>query len=253
MLKLKFLSLMFVLILVCSSVPITAEAQSNNTLEWGVDVDEEFTYVMQRAYFADSSYIQIVSLELPFVSSMIVGEKATLRVAELDEIPNQINESSQMPQPSCDLERTNDSVSIITGLDNFVIPIGDWEFVNEISNTTGLEGVTLIDTADEWGTSGTGSFLAGDGSVVSVTGEIRYEKENGTLNYLRYRYSTLGTDLIDIIIVNWHPGKPTIVAAGIQLTTILIISIGAVIGLIITIVLFQGYRSKKRVIQKLGE
>jgi len=88
---LKFLTLTFVLILIClSSVPITAEAQSNN-LEWGVDVDEEFTYVLQRAYFADPSYAQIVAADMPYVPSMIVGEKHTLRVTGLDEIPSLIN------------------------------------------------------------------------------------------------------------------------------------------------------------------
>ncbi len=248
--KLKFLSLMFVLILACSSVPMTAEAQSNNTLEWGVDVDEEFTYVMQRAYFADPIYIQIIASFLEFVPSMIVGEKTTLRIVELDEIPSQINESSQMPLSSCNLERANDSVSISTELQNFVIPIGDWGFINDMTNITGL---TLIDTADEWGTKGTGSYQSGDGSIVSITIEMRYEKENGTLNYLRHRYSTLGTDLIDIIIVHWYPGMPTIVGAGLQLTTVLIISIGAVVGLITAIVIYLGLKSKKRVIQKLGE
>ncbi|MHA1289244.1 MAG: hypothetical protein ACTSPB_17805, partial [Candidatus Thorarchaeota archaeon] len=139
------------------------------------------------------------------------------------------------------------------GLLDFVIPIGDWDFVNEMTNISGLAGVTLIDTDDEWGTSGAGSFLAGDGSVVSITVDIRYEKENGTLNYMRHRYSTLGTDLIDIIIVNWHQGMATIVTPGLQTPTILIISIAAVIVLIVSIIVYQGYRSKKPIVQKLGE
>lgn len=218
-----------------------------------MDVDEEFTYVLQRAYFADSSYTQVVHADLPFVSSMIVGEKVTLRVADLDAIPTLINESSQMPKSSCEMKRANDSLSIMTGLLDFVIPIGDWNFVNEMTNISGLEGVTLIDTDDEWGTSGAGSFRAGDGSIVSLTVDIRYEKENGTLNYMRHRYSTLGTDLIDIIIVNWHQGMPTIVTPGLQTPTILIISIAAVICLIVSILVYQGYRSKKPVVQKLGE
>ena len=252
MLKLKVLSLILALVLIYSSIPLTAEAQTHS-LEWGVDVNEEFTYVMQRAYFADPNYQMVVSADLPFVSSMIEGEKVTLRVTDLDEISTLINESSQMPQSSCELERANDSESIITGLLDFVIPIGDWEFVNEITNITGLEGVTLVDTEEEWGTTGTGSFLAGDGSVVSLTVDIRYEKENGTLNYMRHRYSTLGTDLIDIIIVNWHEGMPTIVTPGLQTPTILIISIAAVVCLFVSILVYQGYRSKKPVVQKLGE
>ena len=251
--KLKFLSLAFALLLIYSSVPLVIDAQSNHSLQWGVDVGDEFTYVMQRAYFADPSYIAVAAANLPFVSSMTVGEKATLRVTEIDDIPTLINESSQMPQSLCVLERANDSVSIFTNLLDFVIPIGDWDFINEMTNITGLEGVTLIDTDDEWGTSGAGSFLAGDGSVVIITLDIIYEKENGTLNYMRQRWSTLGTDLIDVIIVNWHDGMPTIAAEDIQLSTILIISITAVVILFVSILVYQGYRGKKPIVQKLGE
>jgi len=252
-LKLKFLSLAFALLLVCSSVPLVTDAQSNHSLQWGVEVGEEFTYVMQRAYFADPGYTLVVAEDLPYVSSMTVGEKVTLRVTDLDVIPTLINESSQMPKSSCEMERANDSESIILGLLDFVIPIGDWSFINEMTNISGLEGVTLIDTDEEWGTSGAGSFVAGDGSVITITVDIKYEKENGTLNYMRHRFSTLGTDLIDIIIVNWHKGMPTIAAAEIQMTTILIISIAAAVCLIVSIIVYQGYRSKKPVAQKLGE
>jgi len=249
-LKLKVLSLAFALILVCSSIPLAVEAQSNHALEWGVDVDEEFTYVLQRAYFADPSYIPGFAVNLPFVSEMVVGEKYTLKVANLDAIPSLINESSQMPGSLCDIERANDSLSILTEQLDFVIPIGDWDFVNQITNLTGL---TLVDTTDEWGTLGVGSYRAADGSVITITIDIRFEKENGTLNYMRHRYSTLGTDVIDIILVNWHTGMPTIAAAEIQLTTILIIAIVAVVVTIVSILVYQGYRSKKPVVQKLGE
>lgn len=250
--KLKFVTLTFVLILICSSVPITAEAQSNS-LEWGVDVDEEFTYVLQRLFIADPSYMQIVDAYVPYVSSMTVGEKHTLRVTGFDEIPSLINESLQMPLALCDLERANDSLPIKAGLSNFVIPIGDWEFLNEISNITGLEGVTLIDTADEWGTIGIISDLAPDGNVVTITVEMRFEKENGTLNYMRQKHTTLGNDLIDIILVNWHTGMPLVVEEGLQMSTILIILIATSVGIIVTILVYQGYRAKKPVVQKLGE
>jgi hypothetical protein len=251
--KLKFLSFVLVLLLIYSSVPVEIDAQSNHNLEWGVSIGEEFTYVMQRAYFADPSYSQVIVADLPFVPSMTVGEKVTLKVTDLDTIPSQINESSQIPKSSCELDRANDSALIMAGLLDFVIPIGDWEFINEMTNITGLEGVSLINTDEEWGTIGAGSFLAGDGSVVSLTVEIRYEKENGTLNYMRHRYSTLGTDLIDIIIVNWHEGMPTVVSPGFQTPMILIISIAAVVVLIVSILVYQWYRSKKSIVQKLGE
>jgi len=238
---------------VCSSTPLAAEAQANNTLEWGVVVGEEFTYVMQRAYFADQNYALLGVSLLPFISNMTIGERAILRITELDEIPTQINETIQMPQSLCNLERANDSVSNTTNLVRFVIPIGDWEFIDEMINVTNLPVVTPIDTVNEWGSTGTGLFEADDGSIITITVDIRYEKENGTLNYMRYHYTTLGTDLLDIIIVNWHQGMPTIVAGDVQIPTILIISIAGVVGIIVFIIVYQGYRSKKSIVQKLGE
>lgn len=239
--------------LIISAMPVSVIGQSNNSLEWGVNVGEEFTYVLQKAYFADPSYLAAVEGDLPFISGLIVGEKATMRVTEIEAIPSLINESVQMPLAYCDLERANDSVSIATGRTEFAVPTGDWNFLTEIGNITGLEGVTLIDTADEWGTVGTGSFQAGDGSVISIHIEMRYEKQNGTLNYLRHRYTTLGTDLIDIVLVNWHAGMPTVIGTEMQLTTILIIAIGGALGLIIAFIVVQSYRNRKPVVRKLGE
>ena len=235
-----------------SLTPIVVQAQPNNNLEWGVDVGEEFTYVLQRAYFADPSYVNAVEPDLPFISQMTVGEKVIVRVTDLDTIPTLINETSQLANSTCEMERANDSTVIATGLQAFVVPIGDWEFLTEMSNITGLQGLSVIDTNEEWGSIGIGSFYV-QGSTVSVTLEIRYEKENGTLNYLRYRYTTLGTDLIDIIFVNWHQGMPTIVAGSIQTPIILIGSAAAVIMFIVSVLVYQGYRGRKSIVQKLGE
>ncbi|TFG34104.1 hypothetical protein EU527_04870 [Candidatus Thorarchaeota archaeon] len=234
-------------------LPVTIQAQSNHVLEWGVDIGDEYTYVLQKAFFANQNYRDVAVAVFPFIAGLELGQKAILSVDALDEIPNPINESSQMPISSCSMTRGNDSVSIETDLRGFVVPIGDWEFLTEMTNITDMSGVTLIDTEEEWGTKGTATFQAGDGSVVTVSIEIRYEKENGTLNYLRERYSTLGTDLIDIIVVNWHPGMPTVLAAGIQLEVILIISIGAVVGLIISSLIYIGRKKKKSIVQQLGE
>jgi predicted amino acid dehydrogenase len=100
---------------------------------------------------------------------------------------------------------------------------------------------------------GIGSVQAGDGSVVSIYVEVRYDKQNGTLNYLRHRYTTLGTDLIDVILVNWHEGMPTVLGAELDLTTVLIIVIGGAIGVIIAFIVLQAYKNKKPIVQKLGE
>ena len=208
---------------------------------------------MQRGYFADPAYGLFFSGSYSFVLGMVVGEKYTLTVTDLNAIPTSINESSQMPESLCDLEPVNNSLSIITGLNDFIYPIGDWEFVNQMTNFTGQEGINLVDTPGEWGITGVISFSLPDTTVVTHNVDIRYEKENGTLNYMRLRFSTLGSDLADVIIVNWHTGMPTVVSGELQLPTILIISIAAVVGLIVAIIVYQGYRSKKPVVQKLGE
>jgi hypothetical protein len=233
-------------------VQLSIEAQTN-TLEWGVSVDEKFTYVLQRAFFADPAYTIVVKGDLPYISELSVGEKVIMKITELEAIPSLINESSQMPLAHCDIVRANDSVYIETNQTGFVVPIGDWDFLTEIGNITDLQGVTLIDTADEWGTVGIGSVQAGDGSVVSIYVEVRYDKQNGTLNYLRHRYTTLGTDLIDVILVNWHEGMPTVLGAELDLTTVLIIVIGGAIGVIIAFIVLQAYKNKKPIVQKLGE
>lgn len=250
--KHKTLAFLLLLIALSSTMPLGVKAQTHS-LEWGLNVDEEFTYVLQRAYFADPEYAIVVQGDLPFISELPVGEMVTMKVAELDAIPALINESSQMPLGHCDLERANDSVSIATDQTGFIIPIGDWDFLTEIGNITGRQGVTLINTEDEWGTVGTGTIQANDGSIISLYVEVRYEKENGTLNYLRHRYTTLGTDLIDVVFVNWHQGMPTVIGAEVQPTTILILIGGGVFGLIIAFFVIQWYKKKKPVVQRLGE
>jgi hypothetical protein len=218
-----------------------------------VEVDEEFTYVVQRGYFADASYGVFFSGSYSFLLGMVVGEKYTLSVTELDTIPILINESSQMPASTCNLEPVNDSLSTISSLQDFVYPIGDWEFVDQMTNLTGQEGITLVDTADEWGVTGSFSFALPDSTVVTHSVDIRYEKEYGTLNYMRLRFTTLGSDLADVILVNWHPGMPTVAGGGLQMSTILIIGIASVIGVIVFILVYQWYRAKKPIVQKLGE
>jgi hypothetical protein len=251
-LRQRNLALLLLSIIICPAIQLSVVAQSN-TLEWGVSVDEEFTYVLQRAYFADPAYAVVVQGDFPFITALPVGEKAIMKVTELDTIPNLINESSEMPLAHCDLMRANDSVSIATNQTGLVVPIGDWNFLTEIANISGLQGVTLIDTAEEWGTIGTGTFQATDGSIISIYIEVRYEKENGTLNYLRHRYSTMGNDLIDVVLVNWHQGMPTVIGTEIQLSTILVIVIGGVVGLIVAFIVMQWYKSKKTMAQRLGE
>ncbi|MHA2021537.1 MAG: hypothetical protein ACW96N_07475 [Candidatus Thorarchaeota archaeon] len=77
------------------------------------------------------------------------------------------------------------------------------------------------------------------GTTVNFHIELRYEKENGTLNYIRLRYSALDQDLIDVVFVQWHAGMPTILPPEVQLSSILVIAIVAIVGVLCG---FAGYR-----------
>ncbi|MFX0107983.1 MAG: hypothetical protein ACFE7R_06855, partial [Candidatus Hodarchaeota archaeon] len=135
---------------------------------------------------------------------------------------------------------------------SLVIPVNDWDFLTTMSGVEEIEGLNLIETEEEWGTVATGSFESAE-TIINFRNEIRYEKENGTLTYLRMRYRALGNDLIDIVFVQWHQGMPTVLPPEIQLTSVLIV---AVSGLAFTILAFVGYRmykGRKSLARKLGE
>jgi hypothetical protein len=245
-------SILFLAILITPMfVPVLA--QSNHSLEWGVDPGEEFTYVLQRAYYADSNNRVFIVSQLPFLAEMEQGQKVLLEVDHLDAIETLINESSQLPRSFSNLLRSNDSAVIMTGLTSLVIPIGDWDFLDEVENITGTVGLTLIDTEEEWGTVGTGLIIDPGTAAIEIRVEMRYEKENGTLSYLRHTYSTLGSDIIDVLFVHWYPGMPTIVGGGIEPGTVLIIAVSGGMGLLIAIIVYRSIKRRKSVIQRLGE
>ncbi|MFW9805280.1 MAG: hypothetical protein ACFFFK_00965 [Candidatus Thorarchaeota archaeon] len=236
-----------------SPTAMSVFAQSNHSLEWGVDTGEEFTYVLQREFYADSNSRAFIEAQLPFLAELQAGQKAYLEVNHLETIESIINESSQLPRSYCSLLRINDSAVIMSDLTSLVIPIGDWDFLDEIENITGTQGQTLINNLDEWGFTASGLITNPGASDISVHIEMRYEKENGTLSYLRHRYSSLGNDLIDVIFVHWYPGMPTIVGGGIQTTTLLIIAVSSIMGSIIAFIVYRGIKSKKSIVQRLGE
>lgn len=236
-------------LLISTGTPVIA--QSNHTLEWGVDTDEQFTYVLQRAFFAHEDSKQVIQSQIPFIFSLEVGQKVLVQPEVLDTIELMINTSSQLPHSYSSIRRSNDSVLLVESVSNLVIPVGDWDFLAEINNIAETEGLTLVDTEDEWGTIGEG-VIPGDPDI-SVRVEMRYDKENGTLSYLRHHYTALGEDIIDVIFVHWYPGMPTIVEGGLQLTTILIIVISGASGLIVAYVIYRRIKERKSIIRQLGE
>ena len=252
--KPKLLPSILLLAVLMTPIFVPVLAQSNHTLEWGVNSGEEFTYVLQRAFYADSTSEEFIEVQLPLIAELQHGQIVVLEIDHLDSIEDMINETTQLPRSYCNLLRENDSAVIMTDLTGLVIPIGDWEFLDEVGNITGTAGLMLVETEDEWGTIGTGVISGSDGgNDINVRIEMRYEKENGTLSYLRHRYSTLGNDLIDVIFVHWYPGMPTIVGGGIQTTTLMIIAVSGLAGLIVAFVVYRGVKGRKSIAQQLGE
>ncbi len=251
--KSRLLASVLFLVVVISPMFIPVLAQSNHSLEWGLDTGEEFTYVLQREHYSDANSQAYIESQLPFLAYIEPGQKVLLQVEYLEVIETLINESSQLPRSYCNLLRSNDSVLLYSDLTSLVIPIGDWDFLDEVQNITGTEGQTLIDNDDEWGFVVAGLILDPGAVDINVRVEMRYEKENGTLSYLRHRYSALGNDLVDVIFVHWYPGMPTIVGGGIQTMTLMIIAMSGVIGLIVAFIVYRIVKGRKPIIQQLGE
>jgi hypothetical protein len=227
-------------------------AQSNHSLYWGVEEGEEFVYALQRKLILNPTQEQLVTPQIPLVEYLDEGQKLTARVSDLEDVPTLINESTDIPLGFVTLIRENDSQLVPIDPLQFVVPIGDWNLLTEMSGFTSTEGLRLIDTDSEWGYTSSGSFSSA-GTVISFHAELRYEKENGTLTYLRLRYSALGSDLIDIVFAQWHSGMPTILPPELQLTTVLILATALIFGTIIAVGVYRWYKSKKPIIQQLGE
>jgi hypothetical protein len=227
-------------------------AQSNHTLEWGADVDERFIYALQREYYSDLTSQTFMENQggLPYLAEIEAGEKFILEIYDLETIEAQINESSQIPLSYCNLRKESDDSIFSENLTGYVLPIGDWDFLEDLESATGL---SFVETEDEWGTIGTTVIPSGGGNDITVYVETRYEKENGTLRYLRHRYTALGTDLIDIVLVHWYPGMPTIIGGEIQLATILIIVMSGFTGVIVAFLVYKFIKGKKSIVQRLGE
>lgn len=232
-------------------------AQSNHSLEWGVEVGDEITYVLQRKLL-DETFGSYLSEFMPFISEVEEGQKITARVAHLDSIPSLINESWQMPGSNCTLIRQNDSEVIMEDMFLVVVPIGDWNFSSELggfgffgsvneseapSNFTAFDDIELVDTDTSWGTVIDTSFVFGI-FPISIYMEMLYEKVNGTLTNMRMRVNFAGNNMIDLVFTQWYPGIMLILLPELQLLTIGLISTGVII--IVLIAFFYRRRRMRR-------
>lgn len=235
-------------LLLCLPVSFV-NASPNNSLQWGVQINEQFTYALQRK-LGDPVLISQFNKSLSFIMGMDEGQKAIVTVTGLQTIPSTINTTDEMPNSFCTLVRENDSAQLVTNFTLFVVPIGDWNFLTQMSGF-GVSGWTTINTDTEWGASL--SVDIQDNQTVTYYQELRYEKQNGTLNYLRVRISSLGTDLLDLVFVHWHAGMPTVLASELQVSVILIAFLGVGVASVASVVVYRMYTGRKSIARRLGE
>ncbi|MHA1638162.1 MAG: hypothetical protein ACTSUB_09130, partial [Candidatus Thorarchaeota archaeon] len=96
-------------------------AQSNHTLEWGVEVGDEITYVLEKKHM-DSMFSSQMQNYSFFLDNVDVGQNITARITHLEPIPEFINTSREMPTANCTLFRANDSEVISENFPMIAIP-----------------------------------------------------------------------------------------------------------------------------------
>ncbi len=240
-----------VMALVLLSIPISPSfAQQNHVLQWGVEPNETFTYVLQRKVMMGVND-EDIRTTLPFVIGLDVGQKATMRVTSLEEVPETISGPVEVPKAYCSLVRENDSFALIENYTMFVLPVGDWDFLTEMESNSSHFPHTFINTDEEWGFII--QYAVTSEQTVVVYQEIRYEKENGTLSYLRFRADSDGQTFLDIVFVHWYPGVPTILGEEFPLSTVLTIGVALALGALVAILVYIRVKSKKPLVQILGE
>jgi hypothetical protein len=239
------------LVLAIITTGTATSAQPNHTLEWGVDVDEEFTYALQRKLL-DPTFEVIVALVAPYIQFMDEGQKATIKFSDLEEVPDQIDSLFDIPNSRATIIRENDSSAFVSNSTLFAVPIGDWDLLSDAMGIEEISGAMLVNNENEWGFTTSGTFVA-DGNTISVYQELFYEKENGTQTRFRLRYSVFGGDLVDVVFVRWSEGMPTILPPELQMSTLLIIGVGVAIIIMVAVIVYIGIKSKKPLVQQLGE
>jgi hypothetical protein len=240
-----------ILVLAIITTGTATSAQPNHTLEWGVDVDEEFTYALQRKLL-DPTFEVIVALVAPYIQFMDEGQKATIKFSDLEDVPDQIDSLFDIPNSRATIIRENDSSAFVSNSTLFAVPIGDWDLLSDAMGIEEISGAMLVNNENEWGFTTSGTFVA-DGNTISVYQELFYEKENGTQTRFRLRYSVFGGDLVDIVFVRWSEGMPTILPPELQMSTLLIIGVGVAIIIMVAVIVYIGIKSKKPLVQQLGE
>ncbi|UCH05745.1 MAG: hypothetical protein JSW05_06160 [Candidatus Thorarchaeota archaeon] len=233
-----------------STVSLPVQAQSNHSLQWGVELGQEMTYALQRKML-DPSYSSFFADYAPFLTEMNEGQRLIARVTHLDPIPSIINESSQMPSSNCTLIRMNDSEVIMENMFMIAVPIGDWDFTSEMSNFSFFEEATIVDTQDEWGTVIDATFLMAL-FPITMHMEMIYEKANGTMKIMQMLVNFAGSDIIDVVFAQWYPGMPLVLPRGWQPPFLLTVTLVGVAGVVIIFFGRRWYKRRKLIVENQG-
>jgi hypothetical protein len=221
-----------------------------HSLQWGVEVGEQFTYALQRKTISPSLEGNLPAW-MGFIELIDAGEKVQVNVTHLYPIPEEIESSEDAPVSYCDVLTEDNEVVLAANSTAFLFPIGDWTFLTELLSESAPQ-IEFIDTDEEWGTIQSGQYISAD-TAIDYYLEWRYEKENGTLNYLRFTNTVQGANVVDIVFVQWYPGMATTLPPDTPLITILLIALGISFGIIAAIIVYKWYRGRKPLVQELGE
>ncbi len=239
-----------ILMLVFLFSPMLPLKVSAHSLEWGIEVGEEFIYALQRKT-GDQVAFEYISTVVPFIMHLDEGQKVSARFTQLDAIPTEINATSREPLAYCDLTRLNDSEVIVVGSNGFAAPNGNWSLIQELRNITVENGFAITDTDELWGYYASGVYPGS--SDVSVYQEVVYEKVNGTLTFYRWSFSRYGETLLDIVLGQWHPGDLTILPEPADLSGFLIMGIGICLAVVCGFLTFKGCRKRGTIMEELGK
>ncbi|MHA1882115.1 MAG: hypothetical protein ACTSUO_03630 [Candidatus Thorarchaeota archaeon] len=230
------------------SQPVSAQ---DDQLEWGVQVGDEFSYVLQRKTMNPQIAVPFPEW-LRFVQIIDEGHQFDLIVESLETIPDSPDASEPGPFSYSTLTRNNDSTLISINSTAFILPTGNWDFHTTRLNLDQHPEILLIDNNDEWGTVESDIFSS-ENILVNYHVEFRFDKETGALSYVRLKYDTSRTVLVDIIFAKWYEGIPTVIPPDFDVSGILIIAIAVSVGVIVAICVYKSYSGKKPLVQRLGE
>ncbi len=223
-------------------------SQTPHSLHWGVSAGQEQRYVLQRK-FADREVIPYLASFIPVVSVIDEGQTFTVRFTSFDNIPPSFNAINGTPRAYCNVIRENDTQTVLRNVTGFAVPCGDWEYLEHALNLTDQPGITLINESDTWGYIASGAHPASP--EISIYNEVRFDKSNGTLVFLRWRFTGAGTTLTDIVIARWYPGIPTVLPMGIDLAPIILGVIGISLAAVCGVLAYRGFR-RPSLMERLG-